>query len=121
MPNSTSTAGTPISIQWRKLISTPSRERMKPDPDHIGRRADRRGQTSDRGRERGHQHEPRRVAGIDDRALPAHGGENGEADPEHHGGGGGVGDPPGDEGGYRAEGEQDPAGPCATQGSERTA
>ncbi len=37
----------------------------EPDPDHIGRRADRGGQASDRGGERGHQHERGRVAGVD--------------------------------------------------------
>ena len=35
----------------------------EPDPDHIGRRADRRGQAADRGGERGHQHERRRRSG----------------------------------------------------------
>jgi hypothetical protein len=35
-PNSSSTAGTPISIQRKKGISTPSCERMKPSPIRLG-------------------------------------------------------------------------------------
>src|SRR3712207_4899533 len=87
------------------------------EPDDVGRRPDGRGESADRGRERGHQHQRRRVGAA--QLLPAllllveEEGEDGHADGEHHRRRRRVRYPGRDEGRHRAEGEEDAAGPGA--------